>query len=405
MTQVSGMEARSSRNAWCRLAVTARRVCVGWVAGYLAISLLAGTQPWAEALFRGYALCWLLCVLCCRWNPEAGFWELALTNVAAALLLGEATLQSWAWLRGESFLLSGALDGHKLAPGRDYGHGLVGNRLGYPGPLPANTTPSGRVRVAVVGDSFTIGPAVAYADNFVARLAGECEVVNFGVSGAGPRSYLTILEHDVFRFHPDWVLLCVFVGNDITERLATPRRLSIQRHALYWLTCRCLRRLRYAPVPPPRDRRRAGKLPEDRYWEVQTRRAVVCRTPVPARIERDWRRTEEALDTIADRCRSRGVRLAVVLIPDEFQVDPTIRAEVRRRAEVPPTEFDNRLPQRRLRRFFSARKVPCLDLLDRFEGKSGLYAPFDTHWNEAGNRLAAETIRPWLRELIAGRQP
>ena len=72
------------------------------------------------------------------------------------------------------------------------------------------------------------------------RLAGV-EVYNFGVASAGPREYLSILRRDVWTYQPDLVLASVFVGNDITETLATPRHLDPQQHALYLLCHRSWR--------------------------------------------------------------------------------------------------------------------------------------------------------------------
>ena len=59
-------------------------------------------------------------------------------------------------------------------------------------------------------------------------------------------------------------------------------------------------------------------------------------------------------------------------------------------------ELDLERPQRRLTSFFSEREVSCLDLLPDFHGRVDTYAPRDTHWNVAGNRLAAERIAAWL---------
>ena len=47
--------------------------------------------------------------------------------------------------------------------------------------------------------------------------------------------------------------------------------------------------------------------------------------------------------------------------------------------------------------------IPFLDLLPAFVEagqRTRLYKPRDTHWNLAGNRLAAEVIAPIMRERI-----
>lgn len=47
--------------------------------------------------------------------------------------------------------------------------------------------------------------------------------------------------------------------------------------------------------------------------------------------------------------------------------------------------------------FSTERAVPCLDLLPVLRACPGCYAPRDTHWNVAGNQLAAREIAAWLR--------
>ena len=92
-------------------------------------------------------------------------------------------------LGGGSLLVSSTLDAHRLTPGRDYGDGLRGNSLGYPGREFRCAKGQGVCRIAALGDSFALGPAVPFTDNYLTQLEKTLpgvEVYNFGVSGAGP---------------------------------------------------------------------------------------------------------------------------------------------------------------------------------------------------------------------------
>jgi hypothetical protein len=63
------------------------------------------------------------------------------------------------------------------------------------------------------------------------------------------------------------------------------------------------------------------------------------------------------------------------------------------------TALDRQAPNRRLREFFAARRVPCLDLFDALTSAAGagaVYAPRDMHWNARGNAVAAKEIVAWL---------
>ena len=58
-------------------------------------------------------------------------------------LLAEVCLRGFVAWAGSSLLVGAALDDHRLRPGQDYGAGLVGNLLGYPGPDVAPVKPPG----------------------------------------------------------------------------------------------------------------------------------------------------------------------------------------------------------------------------------------------------------------------
>ena len=64
-------------------------------------------------------------------------------------------------------------------------------------------------------------------------------------------------------------------------------------------------------------------------------------------------------------------------------------------------EVDIDLPQRRLIEFCEQAGIRCMDLLPAFRARSteeSLYALRNTHWNEAGIRVAAELVRSYLTD-------
>jgi hypothetical protein len=403
-----------SRIPWLAVAAFGRRLLVGVVIAYVLAVLLLGGTPSARPVFYALAGAWAgLLGLHAWWRPRLprflGWIELAATNVALTLLLGELALRGYGLAAGQSLLLSATLDAHRLVPDRDYGHGLCGNNLGYPGPDFRRERRPGVRRIAALGDSFAVGPAVPFADNYLTLLEKhlpDTEVYNFGVSGTGPREYLHVLKSDVWTFEPDLVLVSVFVGNDITEELATPRHLDRRQHALYLLGERGLKLLReclrqgQAPPSSPEDRLARPALSPETFREVEARRLAVCIQPVSEAVEKKWRRALGWLDQISAECRARQVPVALVLIPDEFQVNPQVLAEAARDAGVDRAAVDRDLPQRRLRGFCADRGVACLDLLPVLAEIPDAYAPCDTHWSVRGNRAAAECLGQWLRPRL-----
>lgn len=79
-----------------------------------------------------------------------------------------------------------------------------------------------KVRVAVMGDSFTWGIGVQDSDRFTERTEGitsnKFELLNFGVSGYGPLQHLLNLDH-VLKFKPKIVLLTFSLGNDFVDNV------------------------------------------------------------------------------------------------------------------------------------------------------------------------------------------
>jgi hypothetical protein len=95
----------------------------------------------------------------------------------------------------------------------------------------------------------------------------------------------------------------------------------------------------------------------------------------------------------------------VVLIPDETQVDPSLQREVARAWGRESIDFKR--PTRVVAAALAAAGLPAIDLLPAFEAadvSARLYKPRDTHWNIAGNRVAARAMLPALQAWRERRQ-
>jgi hypothetical protein len=263
-------------------------------------------------------------------------------------------------------------------------------------------------RIVALGDSFVVG-VVPYAANYLTIVERELsveartEVIKLGIAGTGPAEYLSMLVNEGLPYRPDVVLANVFIGNDLEE--------SGRRWHEYSYTAtlvRSLWRLRgggagqaaaaagaasYDDTQPTFNRERFLEIEVDRSW-----------------IYTDSARVDAAVANVVDRLRAMqeaarrsGATFAVVVIPDEAQVRQDLQAEVRRAAGAGTSpEFDR--PNRVLVLALESARIPVLDLLPAFHGAGQtmtLYKPSDTHWNVAGNRLAAEAIVPYIRALLS----
>ncbi|HVS17747.1 MAG TPA: SGNH/GDSL hydrolase family protein, partial [Planctomycetota bacterium] len=91
------------------------------------------------------------------------------------------------------------------------------NALGYRGALRPREKSPGTFRIALLGDSFTLGIGVRDEDTLAARLEAELEgveVLDFGVSASDTVDEVRYLEGYVAGFDPDLVAI-VFFPNDV----------------------------------------------------------------------------------------------------------------------------------------------------------------------------------------------
>jgi hypothetical protein len=144
------------------------------------------------------------------------------------------------------------------------------------------------------------------------------------------------------------------------------------------------------------DRLGAPALSPQLFREVEARRLAICLREASPGMEKKWQNALSDLSAIVQGCQQRAVPLAVVLIPDEFQVNNVVLNHALEDARLTADQIELDAPQQRLLAFFGERGVPCLDLLPTFRKVPNTYAPCDTHWNVTGNRLAAKEIGKWL---------
>lgn len=270
--------------------------------------------------------------------------------------------------------------------------------------------PDVRRRVVAVGDSFAVG-VVPRRGNYLHLLEralgddGTVEVLNMGVSGTAPADYLALLVDEGLAMAPDLVLAGFYIGNDFEAR---ERRLH--EYSYVATLSRALWRMGGARPAAGQATGTDGAyddaaptMPRERFLEIQVERASI--------YDRDdetlWGRAHRAADALRQMhglSRRAGADLLVVLIPDEMQVDAALFAEVARARGRRPDAVDAARPTRAIATALDEAGVPYLDLTPAFlehADQGPFYKPHDTHWNLAGNRLAAEVIAPAVRARLA----
>jgi hypothetical protein len=318
-------------------------------------------------------------------------------------------------------------------------------------------------RIVVYGDSNVQAVFSTYANTFpeqleliVARDLGRpVEVVNAGVIGYGPDHYLLRMTAELPVLQPALVVLTIFADNDLGDplrhRLLETRdgRLSRRRdHFVYPGTSLTERARRFAagllivhaarnafsfggPVAdggsdssdPPETAARIRQLDElaaltfaryrapgspflrGDYYDIDVAVAPESES-ARAKLSLLGAILREAKDT-AD---AAGVALLVAIEPS--RVDLTTLDSVNHESlrQAYPS-YDRRRLTRSIEELCRSEAIDVINLYDAFSQNSPETLYFkgaDNHWNDAGQRLAAETIAPRVvarvAEVLAARE-
>jgi hypothetical protein len=388
-------------------------------AGWLGASGFAASRCFTTALVAALAL-WTAWLANPSVAPPQGARAASGEAVlAAALLVGvavEAGLAAWSRARiaGPLFDSSDAAERiarWRLAPGQPW-LGVHANSQGFPD-AEFFTAGARDLAVAVVGDSFGVG-VVPYAQHFATGLEERLRttlgarydrvaVHNVSVVSVGLSEYRWLIDEVASATNPSRTVVCVFVGNDVLDSPGWRMgRYALQGWWLWriphrlWLAWRAARADSPAAAGTPATEGpepEAGSpapFDEETFLAIELARLAVVDAG-NAGAEADWARFEARLAGIHERL---GDRLLVVVIPDEFQVNDALWSQLLARARD-PQRFERELPQRRIAEICAARGIECLDLLAPLraaERDAATYRPRDTHWNERGNRVAADAI-------------
>jgi hypothetical protein len=286
------------------------------------------------------------------------------------------------------------------------------------------------VRILGLGDSFSVylrDKKQNYNDilqqKFIKIGRSDIEIVNAGIEAMGPGYYWHILNIFGDLFKPDLVLVGFFVGNDFEEAefsvvignfIREPKDL-IKRYTKYdQFSHLRLYRLLKNKFTRYRDQQRKieeakrqpsqplGTFSEETFLEVEEKRSLVFDKNNWELLHRQWQECSEIILKMKKWCDQRKIKLVIAILPEQFQVDRALREAVLAKYQhIAEGNLDLGYPDNLIVNFCRTHNIHCLDMLGQFQekGKTGLlYALRDSHWNEAGNRLAANLIFEYLEK-------
>jgi len=275
-----------------------------------------------------------------------------------------------------------------------------------------------RPRVLLLGDSFTIEGEGRYASKIATLVdQGGGVLINAARSGMGPEHYLLQAHLYTPDFSPDLIILNYFVGNDITDTIYFSQTGPKQKiksylsafflgHVLIERVGRLQKLLRIEGAKMTMDEEKMSTVLNPLLWEAARNNPdyvqdnLLVNTPG---AQAAWARNREILQNIVELAHQNDARLQVVIIPTNLQTsdrDLQLMREIG--FKIDSSLLGTRVPQDLLLDFCRKQQVDCLDLLPAFLNSTdpNVYIPKDFHWNASGNRLAFDSLRPRLVQIL-----
>ena len=138
---------------------------------------------------------------------------------------------------------------------------------------------------------------------------------------------------------------------------------------------------------------------EQAFMKIEWDRMPICLESNRPLVWRLLRNVGPILKELDRSVKASGAELVIFLIPDEFQVDDELSARLLETNDTDPTEFVRNMPQKILVKFLNEADIHSIEGLQRFRSRKrveNLYLPRNTHWNAAGNQLAAKMMVDYL---------
>ena len=305
--------------------------------------------------------------------------------------------------------------------------------------------PADVVRIAVLGNSWTEALQVPLEKTYEAVLeqllnergcfpGDRVEVLNFGVAGYSTAQELLLLQQEVWKYHPDVVLLAFYSARDVSNNIRELNNTANPAQSPYFVYEGEKMVLDESFRSLPALQERQMKLQD---WNVRIAEHVrllqainatqqfgkmqvalaevreraeqsgvdnleysIYAPPTQPAMEKAWRVTEGLLHAMRDEVQAHGAQFRIVTLANRPQVLPEMpkRKELEEKLNVMDLDYADR----RIREFGAREGAPVTNLAQALSAHAEEHHAYlngfnaanlgKGHWNETGHRLAAETI-------------
>jgi hypothetical protein len=254
-----------------------------------------------------------------------------------------------------------------------------------------------------LGDSFTFGMGVEHDSTWVTQLAKltRKEIVNLGVPGWGPQQYTRALERFGVALKPKVVLYTLY-RNDLQDALLfdqwsrkPPYRQSIDTFLRLNSIVFNFVRFLAGTITPGTER----IVLENYALEFNSKMLKHGLVADRIAFTSAWSIIEREISLAIDYSHAINAIFVLLYLPPKEEVYWEFIKE--REIDLGSYDHDIDILRSHVVDFCKLREISCLDLTPAFRLKAAngmkLYYSDDSHWKEAGNRLAAEEIYRFIR--------
>ena len=305
--------------------------------------------------------------------------------------------------------------------------------------------PENTLRIAVLGDSFTLAAQVPVEKTYTSILeqnltsctafqGKNIEVINFGVDGYGTAQELLTLRQQVWDYQPDIVMVAFFTGNDVIDNSKALennyyrpffvyqkgelipdysfRDLGLEYSNRYFIT--------FADRFPAWlvNRSRILQVAKKAELEAKKRNAVhrvnsltaqIFQQPQDKKWQEAWQITDDLIVMMNEEVKEKNSDFLLMVIPDPIQVHPDKKEQETYKIVLDVKDFN--YPDQRLKELSENHNFPILNLTQPFlnygkENQACLYGFENSglctgHWNPQGHQFAAELINQKLCQIYS----
>ncbi len=308
---------------------------------------------------------------------------------------------------------------------------VITNSLGLRSPDIPIPKPADTVRILVLGDSFTMGMGVSEEKTFPRLVESQIshklsrqriEIINAGLPTADMRYYYLFIKELGETLDPDIVVIGFYPFNDVHDEEILPFDKTIDQKGLPLTVDSTNAYVDYTGVIFSKRLPAFMKLPLLRSLQLANLVGYIVThlpgirsvTKLPLispqfclfnqschQFDGDNEKAKQLFLAIRGIAQGRNRTLLVTLIPAELQIYDAARYKFNIPTPLSPTQ--KQYLHGVWTEFFDANGIASLDLLPTFLGNTTprTYFENDTHWNETGHKLAAESLTQKLIPYLA----